>query len=279
MGDSDNPVWINEITWQDFEEYVETEEHPTALVPIGSTEQHGPHLPLGVDGYQAKDMAEEIAQRTGIVAAPPIWYGDADHHLAFPGTISLSSQTVIDVLKDVYESLLTHGIENIITVNGHRMANNPAIGIASEQTKEANLDAFFATIDLVYFGVRIYRDMRESDPESGFHGGEFETSFMMHKHPDLVKEENFVEESGGGWTRFTSNDYVNLDDKVLTATSRHDWPEDALGHQGDPTKASAEKGEELIDRLLDNAVEFVDDLYAMRDAQQSEDGESMGLSY
>jgi creatinine amidohydrolase len=278
MGDSDNPVWIHEITWQDFEEYVETEDHPTVIVPIGSTEQHGPHLPLGVDGYQAKYMAEEIAERTGVLSAPPIWYGDADHHLAFPGTISLSSDTVIDVLKDVYESLIHHGVENIITVNGHRMANNPAIGIAADQTKEEHPGVFLATIDLVYFGVRIYREMREGDPESGFHGGEFETSFIMHKRPELVKEEEFVEESGGGWTRFTSNDYVNLDDKVLTATSKHDWPEDALGHQGDPTKASAEKGEELIERLLDNAEEFVDDLHAFREAQQSDD-ESMGLSY
>jgi creatinine amidohydrolase len=272
-------VWIHELTWQDFEEYVESEPHPTVIVPIGSTEQHGPHLPLGVDGYQAKDMAEAIAERTGVLAAPPIWYGDADHHLAFPGTISLSSETVIEVLKDVYESLIGHGVENIITVNGHRMANNPAIGIAADDVKDDYPETFFATIDLVYFGIRIYREMRDGDPESGFHGGEFETSFIMHKHPELVKEEEFVEESGGGWTRFTSNDYVNLDDKVLTATSRHDWPEDALGHQGDPTQASAEKGEELIERLLENAEEFLEDLYALREAEKSDDGDSLGLSY
>lgn len=271
--------WIHELTWQDFEAYVEAEDHPTVLVPIGSTEQHGPHLPLGVDGYQARDMAEEIADRTGVLSAPPIWYGDANHHLAFPGTISLSSDTVVAVLRDVYESLLTHGVENILTINGHRMANNPAIEIAQKQVKENHPGSFFAAIDLVYFGVRIYRDMREGDPEAGFHGGEFETSFMLHKHPELVKEAEFIEESGGGWTRFTSNDYVNLDDKVLTAASRHDWSEDALGHQGDPTKASAEKGEELIERLVDNAVEFIDDLHALRAAQDRDDAEDVGLSY
>lgn len=275
----DETVWIQELTWQDFEEYVETEAHPTVIVPIGSTEQHGPHLPLGVDAYQAKDMAEEIAERTDVLAAPPIWYGDADHHLAFPGTISLSSETVVAVLTEVYESLLSHGVENILTVNGHRMANNAAIEIASDNVKDEHPEAFLATIDLVLFGVRIYREMREGDPEAGFHGGEFETSFIMHKHPELVKEEEFVAQAGGGWTRFTSNDYVNLDDKVLAAKSRHDWPEDALGHQGDPTQASAEKGEELIERLLDNAEEFVEDLREFREAQQSDDGDSLGLSY
>lgn len=279
MAVPDDTVWLQELTWQDFEKYVETDDHPTVIVPIGSTEQHGPHLPLGVDAYQAKDMAEEIAERTGVLAAPPIWYGDADHHLAFPGTVSLSSETVIAVLTDVYESLLSHGVENVVTVNGHRMANNAAIEIAADQVKDDHPDAFLATIDLVLFGVRIYREMRECDPEAGFHGGEFETSFIMHKHPELVKEEAFVEEAGGGWTRFTSNDYVNLDDKVMTAKSRHDWPEDALGHQGDPTHASAEKGEELIERLCDNAEEFFDDLRAFREAQRSDDGDSLGLSY
>ena len=279
MTASTESVWVHELTWQDFHDYVETAAHPTVLVPIGSTEQHGPHLPLGVDGFQAADMAEEIAERTGVLSAPPIWYGDADHHLAFPGTISLSSETVIAVLKDVYRSLLTHGIENIITVNGHRMANNAAIEMAADQIKDEHPDAFLAMIDLVLFGVRIYREMRDGDPEAGFHGGEFETSFIMHKHPDLVKEEEFVAEAGGGWTRFTSNDYVTLDDKVVTAKSRHDWPDDALGHQGDPTQASALKGEELIERLADNAVEFIDDLEAFRTAQEGGDGDSLGLSY
>ncbi|WP_255197539.1 creatininase family protein [Halorarius litoreus] len=279
MSVPDETVWLQELTWQDFESYVETEDHPTVIVPIGSTEQHGPHLPLGVDAYQAKDMAEEIAARTGVLAAPPIWYGDADHHLAFPGTVSLSSETVVAVLTDIYESLLSHGVENILTVNGHRMANNAAIEIAADNVKDDHPEAFFATIDLVLFGVRIYREMREGDKEAGFHGGEFETSFIMHKHPDLVKEDEFVASAAGGWTRFTSNDYVNLDDKVMTAKSRHDWPEDALGHQGDPTKASAEKGEELIERLCDNAEEFLDDLRAFRTAQQSDDGGSLGLSY
>lgn len=279
MATPTDSVWVHELTWQDFERYVETADHPTVIVPIGSTEQHGPHLPLGVDGFQAKDMAEEIAQRTGILSAPPIWYGDADHHLAFPGTISLSSDTVIAVLTDVYRSLLSHGVENIITVNGHRMANNAAIEIAADRTKDEHPEAFLAMIDLVLFGVRIYRELREGDPEAGFHGGEFETSFIMHKHPDLVKEEEFVAEAGGGWTRFTSNDYVNLDDKVVTAKSRHDWPEEALGHQGDPTQASAEKGEELIERLVDNAVEFLGDLEAFRDATAGDDGDALGLSY
>ena len=274
MPPAPDSVWIQDVSWQDFEEYVAESEHPTVVVPIGSTEQHGPHLPLGVDAYQAKDVAEGIAERAGVLAAPPIWYGDAEHHMAFPGTIALSSETVISVLKDVYESLAEHGVENVMTVNGHRLANLPAIEIASKQTKEEYPDVFFSTVDLVRIGVRIHSELRDGDPEDGMHAGEFETSFMMYKHPDLVKEGEFVKETHGGWTRFTSNDYVSIDDSVLTASSSQDWGEDDLGHHGDPTEASAEKGEALYEDIVDNAVEFLEDLYEYRSGD-----DTLGLTY
>lgn len=274
MSSVTDSVWIQDITWEEFETYVAEADHPTVIVPIGSTEQHGPHLPLGVDAYQAKDVSEGIAERTDVLAAPPIWYGDAEHHMAFSGTIALSSQTVISMLKDIYESLAEHGVENVLTVNGHRLANLPAIEIASKQVKEDYPDVFFGTIDLVRIGVRIHRELRDGDPEDGMHGGEFETSFMLHKHPDLVKEEQFTAETHGEWTRFTSNDFVGLDDSVLTASSSHDWGDDDLGHHGDPTEASAEKGEILYETIVDNAVEFLEDLYAYR---EGEDG--LGLTY
>ncbi|WP_096390192.1 creatininase family protein [Halopenitus persicus] len=274
MSRNEDEVWLQELSWPDFEAYLESADNPTVVVPIGSTEQHGPHLPLGVDAYQAKDVAEGIAERADVVAAPPIWYGDAEHHMAFPGTIALSSETVISVLSDVYESLARHGVENVLTVNGHRLANLPAIDIASKRVREEHPEVFFATVDLVRIGVRSHNELRDGDPEDGMHGGEFETSFMLHEHPDLVDEDEFVKETHDGWTRFTSNDYVSMDDSVGTASVSADWGEDDLGHHGDPTKASAEKGETLLEDVVDNAIEFLEDLYAHR----SGDG-SIGLSY
>jgi creatinine amidohydrolase len=271
---------MQDLTWQDIESYVEEREDPTAIVPIGSTEQHGPHLPLGVDAYQAIGIAEESAEAADVLTAPPIWYGDANHHLAFPGTLSLSTQTVIAVLKDVYESLIHHGFTNVVTVNGHRLANLPAIEIASKQTKEEHPDTFFATVDLVRAAVRLHRELREGDEEAGFHGGEFETSFIMARHPELVKEEEIQKsEDTSSWTRFASNDYVNIDDSIQTASARQDWADDAMGHQGDPTYASPEKGEELIAGIVANVVEFLEDVDALRAAQRSDTDESLGLTY
>ena len=80
----------------------------------------------------------------GVLVTPPIWFGDSPHHMGRPGTISLRSQTVIEVLKDVYRSLIHHGFRKILTFNGHRLANLPVIQIASKQVKEDHPNVLFA---------------------------------------------------------------------------------------------------------------------------------------
>jgi creatinine amidohydrolase len=257
-------VWFQDLSWPEIESYLDENESPVAIVPIGSTEQHGPHLPLGVDGYQAIDIAEGIAEEAGVLVTPPIWYGDANHHLGFPGTVSLSTDTVVQVLGDVYESLAHHGFENVITVNGHRVANLSAIETAMKRANEDHDDLRFAAIDPLRIGVQAHEELREGDPEDGMHGGEFETSFMLFHHPELVDEAAFERETHEGYSEFQSNDLIALDDTVLTPSSRHSPEDGDLGHVGDPRKASAEKGEELYDRLVANGVAFVEELRTHR---------------
>jgi creatinine amidohydrolase len=257
-------IWLHENTWRDVETYLESRSSPTVIVPIGSTEQHGPHLPLGVDGYQARDLAEGIAREADVLAAPPIWYGDADHHLGFPGTVSLSTETVVAVLGDVYDSLVGHGFENVLTVNGHRIANLRAIETAMQEAEQRHDDAVFAAVDPLRIGVRLHRRLRDGDPEDGMHGGEFETSFMLYRHPDLVEESEFVPERHEGFSRFQSDDLVGLDDTVILPSSRRTPGEGYLGHVGDPTLASEEKGEALYAELVATAVEFLEELAAHR---------------
>ena len=275
MSHREESVWLQDHAWPAVESYLAEHEHPTVLVPIGSTEQHGPHLPVGTDAYQAIDVAEGIAEAANTLVAPPLWYGDADHHMAFPGTVSLSSDTVVAMLTDVYESLLDHGFRNVITVNGHRIANLSAIDIAAKEVKADHPDAFLGTFDLLRFGVRVHNELRDGDPEDGMHGGEFETSFMLFQHGELVDESAFEPAVHEGWTRFASSDYVGIDDTVPSASSRHDWPEDAQGHHGDPTLAGEAKGERLYEAFVDNGVEFLNDLAE----RQAGDGGGQDLTY
>lgn len=255
-------IHLEELSWDAIETYLDRDQSPTIIVPIGSTEQHGPHLPTGVDLYEAEAVAAAVGDRAGVLVAPAIPYGDADHHLEFPGTISLSTDTVVAVLVDVYESLIGHGFENIITVNGHRIANLAAIETASSQVHAEHQDISFATIDLVRIAAEAHRDLRDGNPEDGMHGGEFETSLMLHYHPDLVHEEHFEKETHDGFSRFQTNDLVGTGDTVLTPSSRHSPAAGDLGHVGDPTLASENKGEELHERIVTNAVTFIKEIHA-----------------
>src|SRR5918999_3595347 len=103
---------IQELTWQEVGQYLEHDD--IAIVPIGSTEQHGLAGTLGVDTYVAIGLAEDAARRAGGLVAPPIWYGESSHHLAWAGTISLRQETVVAVVKDVCRSLARHGFRKLI---------------------------------------------------------------------------------------------------------------------------------------------------------------------
>lgn len=260
MTNPENSHRLVERTWRDVEAYLEDRVSPTVIVPIGSTEQHGPHLPLGVDMMQAETLGDEIAKRADVLVTPTIPFGDANHHLGFPGTISLSTETTTSVLVDVYESLIKHGFENILTVNGHRVANLTAIKTASKRVRADHNDVFFATIDPLRFGVDIHTTLRDGDPEDGMHGGEFETSFMQFHYADLVRESEFEKETSERFSQFQSNNLVGNADRVLSPSTGHSPESGHLGHAGDPRQASPEKGEQLSERLITDAVTFIEEL-------------------
>ena len=250
-------VWINELTCADVEAYLKRES--TVIVPIGATETHGPHLPMGTDTYEAIDYSGEIAKRAGVLCTPPIWFGDSPHHMGRPGTITLRSQTVIELLKDVYRSLIRHGFNRIITFNGHRLANLPVIQIASKQAKEEHPDVLFACFDPVMIAADTHNRIRTA-PGVGIHACEFETSHMLFKHPDLVHPEKF-ERSHGVYidSRFVPTDHFQPGDKVMWVTNWRDQiAVTPLGHLGDPTAATVEKGEALWEAVVSNGVEFIE---------------------
>ncbi len=252
-------VWMQELSSDDIEVYLKTDS--SVIVPIGSTETHGPHLPLGTDSYEAIDYSEEIARRAGVLCTPPIWFGDSPHHMGRPGAISLRSETVIAVLKDVYESLIHHGFKRIITFNGHRLANLPVIQIAATQTKIAHPEVLFACFDPVVIAATTHRKVRTA-PGEGIHGDEFETSHMLFKHPDLVHPDKFERVKGSYIdSRFVPIDHFAAGDKVMWIRTWHDQIKvTPRGHHGDPTAASAEKGKIIWEAVVSNAVSFIEDM-------------------
>lgn len=251
-------IWIQDMTWEEVADYLKKSD--MVIVPIGSTEAHGPHLPLGTDCFEAIDYAEGIAAKAGVILTPPIWFGDSPHHMGKTGTISLRSQTVIELLKDVYNSLIHHGFKKIITFNGHRLANLPVIEIAAKQVRAENQDIMFAIMDPLVMGVSAHKKICEA-PGEGQHGCEFETSHMLYKRPELVKMKKAKKVSGKHMeTRFVNEDHLASGDRVLLIIDEKAQKKIApTGHLGDPTVATKEKGEKLYNAIVSSGVEFIND--------------------
>jgi creatinine amidohydrolase len=180
-------VWLNELTWEDVEAYLL--QRQTILVPCGTTEQHGPAGPLGLDTYVALALAGDAAREAGVLTAPPLWYGDSSHHLGFPGTISLRTSTVIEVIQDILRSLATHGFRRILLINGHKMTNLAALTSAARNFREFDRpDVLVAVADPMYLARGIAARLKSVNEH---HAGELEISQVYYKYPETVKAERF----------------------------------------------------------------------------------------
>lgn len=184
-------VWLNELTWQEVAEYLKRRK--TIILPVGSTEQHGPAGPLGLDTYVAISLAEDTARQAGCLVAPPLWFGDAVHHLAFPGTVSLRTTTLIEVIKDICRSLARHGFTRQIIVNGHKMTNLAALQAAVRWLREEELrNTIIAVADPMYLARGIASNIKDA-PEH--HAGELEISHLWYKFPDLIRTDKLTDQN------------------------------------------------------------------------------------
>ncbi len=245
-------IRLQDNTWKDVAAYLETDNR--IMLPIGSTEQHGVFAPLGTDTYAAKSLAEEAGEKTGVMTAPPLWYGWSPHHLARPGTVTIRAEVLIEVLYDMIESLSEHGFKNFIVINGHRIVNISWMQIAAERSQR-KLGVSVALFDPAFMSKEVVKKL-EFGPIG--HAEEIEISHMLHYRPDLINlataKDNPHQEKA----------LYYLDPKdprdtlcYVPATRKHleniyKATGDSVG--GCPTKSTAEKGrvyhEHLVMRLI-----------------------------
>ncbi|MFC3229642.1 creatininase family protein [Marinibaculum pumilum] len=217
------------------------EEDAIVLLPVGSTEQHGPHLPTGVDHFLATEVCRRAALTVGTerpaVVAPGLWCGLADHHLAFGGTFTLSLGTYHAVLRDLCRSILGAGFSRLVIVNGHGGNVMGLAAIATELTRE--LQAPIATTS--YFleaGGGAARIMQDQDDL--MHAGEGETAMIMAIAPDLVRGDRLAEAHG------PRLDLARMLRPALGRVQGFD-AFTTSGVAGDARRATAEKGEALLE--------------------------------
>jgi creatinine amidohydrolase len=247
---------LQERTWKDVETYLQTDDR--IILPVGSTEQHGSFAPLGTDTYVACAIAENAAERTGVLVAPPLWFGWSPHHLVKPGTLSVRAETLIALIGDVIGSLAGHGFKTFVAVNGHRIVNIPWLQIAAERAQRT-LGVKVALFDPAYMSKEIAGKL-----EFGAigHGEEIEISHMCHLHPALIRLEAATDNPHTETPLYHLDPqdprdtlcYVPATRKALQAT--FDRTGDAV--TGEPTRSTPEKGKVYHEHLVQRLVEVLE---------------------
>ncbi len=249
--DGPRPWMLGDLTWPAAGRRLK--EVDVALLPVGSIEQHGPHLPLDVDAFDAAWQAEEVARRCSDpkpLVLPLIPYGVAYNHDDFSGTISVGPEALSRMVHEVGLSAARAGIKKLIIVNGHG-GNRPALRFAAQQI---NRDAHIFTC--VETGETSDADVaRITETAGDVHAGEIETSTTLANRPHLVPMElarRSVPDFASRYLDFSSEHAVEW----FARTSRIS----KSGVLGDPTLASAEKGREIWDVIVNHMVDFVEHL-------------------
>lgn len=252
-------IWLNENTWQDVEEYLTHDD--IILIPVGSTEQHGPAGPLGVDAYAAIAIAEDTAKKTGVLTTPPLWFSDAPHHLDFPGTIALRPETLIAVIKDIVHSLYRNGFRKFVVINGHKGTNIAPLTVACRDLQQYELpEVRMALADPLHLCTNA-KDVKKEQVEH--HAGILEISHVMYKFPGLVKEE--CRPAGDVDLAESFGEYISKDlfggkkpTVELFWNSAQQKKFTPNGSFSASVEASAEIGKAYHENMVENLAEFVE---------------------
>lgn len=204
-----------------------------AVLPVGSFEQHGSHLPLVTDTAIACLIASRIADVHDLFLLPPVTISCSHEHEGFPGTVSISSSTLICIIDDIRASLARAGINKLVLVNGHG-GNYVLSNIAQQANVQGPHVVLFPGRD-DWSAARDHAGMLTNGHDD-MHGGEIETSILLHAHPELVHD------------TYTTADHEATSRPHLLVTGMKAYT--SSGIIGRPSAATAAKGAAALDSLL-----------------------------
>lgn len=232
------------------------------ILPVGSVEQHGNHLPLGTDTFLAQAASLAAAESAGdTIVMPPPWYGFSAHHMRFPGSVTLRAETLMAIVEDVVASVVMHGFRRILIVNGHGGNNGIIDVLASTLGHKHYGTTRIAALTYFTLAREAIANLRKSETGGMGHACEFETSMLQYIRPQLVSIER------------AETTYPDLGSSYLTT--------DLLGSQairvyqdfgdlsptgtlGDPSLASPEAGKAFFDAVTQALAAFIADFRAWR---------------
>ncbi len=252
------------LTWNDIANLPD-KENIVIIQPMGALEQHGPHLPLIVDsaisvGVLGKALAK-LDESVPAYSLPVLYYGKSNEHYSFPGTITLTTNTMLAVLTEVAESIYRAGFRKLVLMNSH--GGQPQI------VELVARDLHQKYSDFMIFPLFTWRVpnvaaelLTTKELELGIHAGDAETSLMLALLPDQVKIEEAITEYPHS---LPQNSLLSMEGANPFAWVTRDLT--CSGVLGDPTAATLEKGELLLESLTDSWVQLIKDIYVFQQPQ------------
>jgi creatinine amidohydrolase len=241
-----------------------SEQDRVVLIPTGTLEDHGLHLPVDTDVVIAEEVCSRVADALpdGVVVMPPVVYGFSPHHIDGPGTVTIRWDTFIESVQQVVSSLAYHGFRRILLVNGHG-SNEPVLDVAARLSIVENPDILCAMTS--WWGLeRVHTEVasfRESEWTG--HACELETSLYLAIDPDLVREDLEQVDINPHMSPHFWADLVGQAPEGYAGSVRMNeyWSTvSATGTWGDPTVSSAEKGERILAAACEELVDLVREL-------------------
>jgi creatinine amidohydrolase len=237
-------VWFDELSMPEAEKAAE--DGKVVIIPCGSIEEHGTHLPLCTDSIQAEYVALWVAQKTGCLVAPPLRYGLCNSTRNFPGTITITFDSLRSIMTDILEDFVRNGFKRLLVITGHAGGSHmTALKLAAKtvvinhMNEEARPRIMVCSDYDFAFNLRgIEFDARDS------HAGTIETSRVIAIRSDLIKAKGEAS-------------FPNLPRFEITPDPERFFPS---GVMGDPTVASAEKGQKINEYVIEQIVKLVKEL-------------------
>jgi len=270
-----NPLWyepktqhyLAHMSWAEAEEFLKGSD--MVIIPMGSIEQHGPQLPLGTDFLDALEVALLVAQRCEVVVAPAVMVGYSEHHMGFPGTLTISTETLQQVVFEVAQSLVRHGFKKIMLLNrhgGNNTAVNTAVHRINHQTEATAVD------------ISSLQPLQGTElppaPQIDWHAGVGETSLMLYLTPSLVDmskarqpkltlPRHLTELSKMAEDRPDLGRIFSASIFLPKATGKHtstrEMTDTGVFSSGNPAEATAERGRMEVESYVKAAVKFIED--------------------
>jgi len=252
---------LDQLRHPEVEAYLEDAETPTALIPVGTTEQHGEHLAMGTDAFIPTEICERIAEDTNALVGPPINYGASDMHAGYEGITYLTYRTLATVVNDIAYSLAEGGFQDIVFISGH-LTNDWAAKVGANQASHALPEEHYVYA-FPYWDALSSEDMADYlSFDAGWHANIGETAAVMAIDEGLVDLES------------TSFDDPDLPDDIENPGALLDhlligkgayYRVSETGVWGDPSDATADLGEEYFENITHAVAELINTFQDVRE--------------